>query len=152
MSNLRVQAIASVDLHAWWPLIERGLTDIIKRNNPDWICEDIYASVRTGSAFLAITFIDDFPVCFIIHHPTTTPFSNQRGLFVWIAWTRPLRERNPQHNYREAIDFTMQYVLKLAGDLGVKRITAVSARKGYEKWAAKLGFRKTGSEFEYIIK
>lgn len=130
-------------LHFWWPFVHRGLEAVRRKTKPEWLSEDVYSALRTGSALLLMAMCGQTPVGFTISYIADIPFSGKKELFVWVAWTIPPRERHPDWPVEAAIAHNFDFLVNLARQGGASRLSCLSPRPGFAKWSAKFGFKPT---------
>lgn len=140
-SGILLHTVNPSDLHFVWPFIERGLDAIRKRSVVDWLNEDVYATVRSGNAAIIMPFFQNKPVGFVVYYYTVTPFSNRKECLIWCAWTLPLAERSEAGEVDDAVKACFDEIERQARASGASRLTCLSSRKGFARWAAKFGMK-----------
>ena len=137
MTPVSITAADPKDLHRHWPLVRRGVGAVMRKlgkRRVDFIIPDVYAGLRNGSCTLHLVSRETRVLGFLITYPQLRPFSGKRELFCWIAWSIPLRERQPGDNVPlaalEARDFLKEHAKKLECD----RIVMASSRKGLVRY------------------
>lgn len=106
------------DIDKFWPLVERGGTEVLDRLGPIFSLDDLKAKCRTGEYRLLI---DPPRVGFIIIQLKMVP---ERHLFIWLVWSG-----EKQHLMKE-------YETELAEmgrSIGAEYIELTSRRKGLER-------------------
>ena len=113
------------ELHDYWPFVKEGLGKIKQTAQDDWLPEDVYTSVRNDTAHLYFTQAHDgFVVVNLL-----SGYDGGGEMHVWCA-------------YGEDVDLLQESkeLDEVARELGCKRITFFSARKG---WARnKIGYEE----------
>lgn len=96
-------------MHEHWPEVREGLEKVLEKCPQDWIPEDVYFALQTGSSTLHL-FDEGFVVL--------TPLKDYGGmtLFVWIA-------------YGEIYEKHMPELEDMARQVNAKRIQFKSTRK-----------------------
>lgn len=127
-----LRLIAQDDLHAFWPLVKRGVETVAERGSDGWLPEDVYVALRQGVSLLYVGFIDQYYVGFAV----LTPAVGWNGplLHLWLVYSR---------GERDTLETFLPDLLAIAHERGAKRITMSSPRKGWEKRALQLGFHPT---------
>lgn len=134
-------------LHTWWSFVRTGLETVRRKTKPEWLSEDIYSALRTGSAVLLLAMCGPNPVGFTISYVADIPFSGRKETFIWVAWTISPRDRHPDWDVEAAITNNFDTIVAMARASGVSRLSCLSPRPGFAKWASKFGFHRTISTF-----
>lgn len=147
MSPLRITALDPQKLHFYFPFIKRGLEDILRKNTPRksrgslsevfantkvrWRPEDIYAALayKTATAYLASR--NRRLLGFFVVHPQPVAFTHKTELFLWTAWTLPLRERHPEDDFPDVIRQSVAFMARLKAEGGHAEMTMLSLRPGF---------------------
>ena len=116
-----------------------GIERIIAKVKPDWKPEDLYASARAGLANLYIVKRGDRKLGFFAIYRQNRPFSGRAELFLWCAYTIPIREREPDDNLDEAIRASIEFMYQHARANSCDSVVMLSTRKGLERF----GFTRT---------
>ena len=107
------------DLRKHWDRIKEGLQTLHKRFKTTWIDEDVYSSLKTGSASLYVT--DD---TFVILYPEK--MTDGLALHIWIAYS----------TNGNAVETYEPQLIEMAKNIGAIRLKLESPRnwacKGYE--------------------
>ena len=113
--------IPASDLHDVWGIVRPGLVEIINNISPDWIPEDVYAALRSGTSTLHVGYdcgeYDGFVVV------TPTPEYYGICLFVWCAYS----------NGTDGITKYLAEIEEMARTIKAKRIRFASPRKGFSR-------------------
>ena len=134
MDEFTCEPVAPGRLHETWPFIKRGLEAIVRKTpNIRWIPEDVYAALQhnNASAYLVRDNHSGRVMGFFVVHPQNTGFSDRTELFLWAAWTIPLRERMNGDNVDGAIRAAIEHMVKLAHDGGHVGLVFLTARRGF---------------------
>jgi hypothetical protein len=124
------------ELPAIWPRIRPALEKIIARHGSDgWLPEDVYAIVCAGNATLYVNDGDWIGFCVLQVMPSYT----QKRLHVWLLHL----ESDPEP--------FMGRLKQVARNCGASKITFSTARKGWERRAARLGFRPGMQNYEQEV-
>jgi hypothetical protein len=137
-------------LHDVWAFVKQGLDEVIKKTKPEWIAEDIYTALSTGHATLFVSFSDQKPIGYTITYFSPIAFTQQRELFIWVAWTIKPAQRTSEDDVDAAVWHNMNGLFRLAHAEKCSRITCISPRRGFAKWASKFGFTLMHSA--YVLK
>lgn len=124
-------------IHDIYPFLLRGMLAIKKRVPADSEPEDVYAAIRNGGAQAHIISRGERRLGFIVTYKQTRPFSGRKELFLWLAWSIPLRERQEGDNVPDAVEQAMAFMREQARATGCDSIVHMSSRRGFEKF----GFR-----------
>ena len=111
------------DIKQYWSQIKPSLNDMANKSE-NWIVEDAYADLITGTAHLYLTIKDNVFVGYVI----LQNISN--NIHIWAAYGES--DNILQEGLNE--------IIKLAKQNKFKEITFTSNRKGWNKVAPKLGF------------
>lgn len=139
---LSITPVEPKDLHQWWPIVERGIECIIRKlghQNVDFIPEDVFSGIRTGGCVLYLVQRDQRSLGFFICYPQQRPFSGRKELFLWLVWDLPLKDQRPEDDMPAVTMAVRDYLVDLALKLGCDSISALSTRRGFEKWNFKPG-------------
>lgn len=142
---MTLTTIKPAELHVYWPFLERGLNDIHKRTKPDWLPPDVFMALRADAATACLVLRDARLLGFIIWHRQERVFSHILDVFVWAAWSLPLREQLSTDNMPEAVARGYEYLLGIKQAIGASRIIMISPRKGFQR---KYGFKPLFTTYE----
>lgn len=118
--------VKPAELRAHWPVISAALDSVIEATSPDWIKEDVYHQIATGSAYAHLIYeAGQYRSLFVLTQPTEE-FSKERCLHIWIA-------ENALSGTDESFDYGLSAIQKVAQQLGAPRLTLESPRKGWAK-------------------
>lgn len=108
-------------LRSVWDRVRAGL-DLMPTE--DWIPEDVYHAIRSGESALYLGANDAGYAGFFVLRRQVTEFSREPVLHVWLA-----------HNAGNADVFSeaQGFITKMAREMGCKRVTFGSPRKGWAK-------------------
>lgn len=151
--DLRIDLLAQSQLHDFWPLLKRGLTDILKKAHPcpDWIPEDVYAYLRNGQAAGYLAFHRGRYVAFVVCYLNPLPFSGKQEMIAWAGWGLPLKERYPNDD-PDRVWALLWNVMREAGRrAGAIRLKTLSTRPGMKKQAAKVGLIPSFTTYECAL-
>ena len=121
--------VKPTELHTYWPFLERGLKDIHRKVEPDWIPPDVYGALRAEAATAAIASRDHRWLGFAIYHRQERPWSHKSDLFIWCLWNIPLRERLPTDDVPEAMQRGIQYLKEVQRMMGAERMVSITSRR-----------------------
>jgi len=107
------------DIRVTWDTVEDWL-DIVAENQ-DWRSEDVYAACTTGNAALYMP--DDDEEGLLILKVIENPFTGDKALFVWVAYS-PLCDA--QEKYSGDLEV-------IAREAGCQWIEFESKRRGFSK-------------------
>lgn len=126
MPPVTIIPIKPADLHQYWPFLERGLNDIVRKVKPDWIPPDVYSALRAGSATVAIACRGDHQLGFVIYYRQERSWCNKADLFVWCMWNIPLRERLPDDDMPDAMKTGIDYLHDWQRAWGCERVISIT--------------------------
>jgi len=137
---LTLEWVSPDDLHEHWPVIREGLEKVAVAG-AGWLIEDAYMLIKTNAANLHIGSLEGNYVGFIITQQVPT----YAGLSVHIFAT-----------YSNANNFNLLHeampeIKEWAKNVGAKKLTFSSKRKGWEKQAEKLGFQQVMTFYENLL-
>ena len=131
-----MRPVAIQELSTIWPKIRPALGKIIARHGSDgWLPEDVYAIVCAGNATLYVNDGEWLGFCVL----QVIPHYTQKRLHVWVL-----------HLSSDPAPF-MERLRTLAQQCGATKITFSTARKGWERRAARLGFRPAMQNYEQEV-
>ncbi len=130
------------ELHAWWPLVKPGLERVRLKARASWLCEDIYSAVRSGGATMHVGCIDQRYAGVLVLTVNTDPFTAERSLLVWAAYTC-----HPQ-----ALEYGLADLKAIAGKAGLRKLIFHSPRRGWMRRLADEGFEISEMKFEKVLK
>ncbi len=114
-------------LRSWWPSIRPGLEKIKTYSPENWIPEDVYTDCFNQRAMLWVGLDNQRFKAFFILQP-------QGDIcHVWAAWTL--------ENDYQMVEKGLQFIKNMAREANVKYLTFSSHRPGWQRRAAKYGFR-----------
>ena len=143
-----ITPVRPTELHSVWPFLERGLSDIVCKIEPDWIPADVYGAIRAEVATAVIVTRAERRLGFGIWHKQERPWSHKLDIFVWAVWAIPLRERIPSDNLPEVMYRGIQYLYGVKAALGANAVIMVSSRKGF---ARHYGFKQRFITYEVLL-
>lgn len=116
--------VKPAELRAHWPVISPALDSVIEATSPDWIKEDVYHRIKTGSAAAHIVYGQGQYQCMFILTREVEEYSGSPSLHIWIA-----------HNGgdAESYDFGLEQIKQAARHFGATRLTLESPRPGWAK-------------------
>ena len=107
------------DIRGEWPRIKRHLEAVQAKCPEDWICEDVYHALKSGTAACHLT-----EGGMMVTTLTQTDYSGLPVLHVWVG----------HHETHDPIgDETCEFLRHLARNAGATRITFGSPRLGWSK-------------------
>lgn len=111
-------------LRGHWPMVRQSLDAVRSASEADWIAEDVYHAIKSGSAACHIGVGDTGYLGCLITTLTQTEFSRQPEFHVWIV-----------HSVGDADVFAagLGLVRAMAKAAGARRITFGSSRSGWAK-------------------
>jgi hypothetical protein len=116
--------IAPQDLHSVWGFVKCGLVSIKQKTGEQWLTEDVYASLKSGTSQLFM-FDDGFTVLQSLRNEWT----NEPYLHIWAMW----------HGKHEDISEDIHANLRqIAHNIGAKSITFTSPRRWERRSGAKV--------------
>jgi hypothetical protein len=128
-------------LHSWWPLVRPGLEQVRRKAKACWLCEDIYTAVRSGGATMHVGYIDQRYAGVLVLTINTDPFTSERSLLIWAAYTcHPL-----------ALGLGLAEVKAMAARAGLRKLVFHSPRRGWSRRLAAEGFEISEMKFERML-
>lgn len=107
-----------------WPLIRSSLEAVQGKCPEDWIAEDVYHAIKSGSACCHVAIGDQGYAGCIITTMKQTEFTREPVLHIWITHSMA-----DQDAFTEGLDLIRQ----MARKAGATRITFGSPRMGWAK-------------------
>src|SRR5262245_15423515 len=152
-AELRIDTLPPEHLHAAWPLLERGLSDIVRKaaSPPDWKPMDVYAYLRMGQAVAYLAFYRGRYVAFAVCYVQTLPFSGRKEFIVWCGWGIPLRERTPEDDTDGVWQALWNHMREAGRRAGAVRLATLTTRPGYGRQAAKVGLTTSFTRYECVL-
>lgn len=130
--QLNIYPVPADRIDAVWPKIKEFVREA-SSYDPDNTSEDrILASLLTNESFLHVAFRDGEAVGF------TVSFYNPDHLFIWA------------HGGRDTFAHMEQFMQELAEN-GIRKVRFGSPRKGFERYAEKIGFKKSTVIYERVL-
>lgn len=130
-----------VELHSYWPQVKPGLERVRTKARASWLCEDIYSAVRSGAATMHVAYIDQHYAGALVLTINTDPFSAERSLLIWAAYTcHPL-----------VLGYGLAEVKAMAVRAGLRKLVFHSPRRGWTKRLANDGFEISEMKFEKVL-
>jgi hypothetical protein len=123
-----------------WDLILPGL-EVVAQHGDHWRPEDVYMALRQGAANLHVIRTGGRYSGFIVAKPSYG--YDGPVLHVWAAYAVP-----GMPSLRKA---TRDQLRQWARDMGARRITFTSPRKGWERLVRQLGFEPTLTIYEQEV-
>lgn len=130
-----LQWINPINLHDHWDTIKEGL-EKLSRIGDNWLPEDVYSEIKTGTSFLHIGYQDNEYKGFLV----TQHIQSRSGieLNIWVCYSYGRSED-------KLLESAMPTVEQWARNINAKRITFYSPRKG---WLRKdFGFKPQTTKF-----
>lgn len=137
----KLTQVNPAELHDWWPLVRPGLERVRMRARASWLCEDIYSAVRGGAATMHVAYIDQHYAGVLVLTINTDPFTAERSLLVWAAYTC----------HRLALRHGLSEVEAMAARAGLHKLVFHSPRRGWSRRLAAEGFEISEMKFERIL-
>lgn len=130
-----ITPIQPQNLHDHWSFAHQGIETVMRklgRDKIDFLVEDVFAALRNGGATLYLVTRGSRVLGYWIAYVQIRPFSGKKELFLWIAYSIPLRDRLPDDNVPEAVVLSMDYMKQQARALGCDSIVHLSSRRGFQ--------------------
>lgn len=137
----KLTQVNPAELHAWWPLVRPGLERVRMKARASWLCEDIYCAVRSGGATMHVGYIDQHYAGVLVLTINTDPFTAERSLLVWAAYTC----------HRLALQYGLADVRALAARAGLHKLVFHSPRRGWSRRLGPDGFKVSEMKFERMV-
>lgn len=120
-----MEKLKLTDIRTCWEKIRPGLLEVSRKCNTDWSPADIYDACRQGRAVL---FVEGDDFCVLQHQ---TNYAGERELFIWVTYAGRNR----------AQEYYLPKIKEIARRLGAVRLETASPRPGFERRAAKVGWK-----------
>lgn len=114
--------VSPQELHDTWPLIKPGLEEVIKKIDAEWIAEDVYSALQSGTSTLHLGYNSDEYEGFIVLTPT--PDYEGTTLFIWCVYSPT--NTNVLERYWPDIE-------QMARKISARKVRFSSPRKGWAK-------------------
>ena len=127
-------------LHRYFPFIQRGLEDILRKNSPNrlishtkvrWRVEDVYAALQFKAATCYLVSRNRRLLGFFVVHPQQISWTDKTELFLWAAWAIPLRERRTEDYIDDAILDSIAFLRRLKETGKHAELTMITMRPGF---------------------
>jgi hypothetical protein len=115
------------ELRNWWASVKPGLEKIKSTSPENWIIEDVYTDCFNQRSLLFVLIENNHYQGFFILQPLG------ETLHLWAAYSL--------ENSYEIVENALKYIKDMASTANVKNITFSSHRRGWDRRAAKYGFR-----------
>jgi hypothetical protein len=115
------------ELRNWWASVKPGLEKIKSKSPENWIIEDVYTDCFNQRSLLFVLIENNHYQGFFILQPLG------ETLHLWAAYSL--------ENSYEIVENALKYIKDMASTANVKSITFSSHRRGWDRRAAKYGFR-----------
>ena len=125
-----LQPVIPAELSQCWAAVKPGLQKSADFSKGQWITEDAYHAIKSGSASLYLWIVDGYYAGNILL--IKKPGFQGNTLHIWSLFVETM--------YGNQIDENMSQIDDLASSHGCNRITFHSPRKGWDKRAERLGF------------
>jgi len=125
------------ELHEYWPTIRPGLEKVCKFGDA-WIPEDVYTCIKAGTAHLHLIYEGEDLLGFVV----TMPVHDYKGISLHVWAIHSFGQNQSTH---DAMHLQLD---EWAQKMEAHRITFHSPRKGWERAAARYGFKPTQVIFE----
>jgi hypothetical protein len=127
-------------LSKWWPIIRSGVEEVVQKNSPSLIPEDVYSLLRQGRAWLIIAVNADtkkYEGFIILCEELPNSFASEVDLLIWIAYSK----------IPGTAELLFPKIEAAAKKQGYKRIAFHSHRDGWVRKAKSYGFKLTERVF-----
>lgn len=124
-------------LHSVWWKVRAGLEEVKKHSTDDWIAEDVYAAIRSGTSLLFVGYLDNAYCGFVVMTPFNTYAS--RVLHIWCCYSA---------TKRDVINLFADDLEMLARRHQAKKLTFHSPRRGWEERLKEYGYHPVQTIFE----
>ena len=124
--------ISPNDLFKHWTYVREGLDRIQAKTPENYLPEDVYAGIKAGSLHL---YVDDGK-CFAI----LQSIQGWKGLEVHVFAAYSLDPK--------VMDYAFDEVKEIARKAGASKLTFCTRRKGWERRAKQLGYKKSQTHYE----
>ena len=135
---IKLEQIPALKLHEVWPQVLPGLEVVRKRVSPEWMPEDVYATLKTNLATLYMCYSEGEYMGFMVLAPKLDEYSGKRSLLVWIAYSKSW----------QATSEGLHEVYKIAKQGGFQAVHFYSPRVAWGRRLRSEGFMMTEIKFE----
>ena len=142
-----ITPIAPEDLQAVWPFVRgekrpipTGLERLILKVKPDFVQEDVFSAIKSGWAKLFIVTRGGRRLGWFVNYIQRRPFSQTPELFLWCAYTIPIRERLMDDDIDDALRQSLEFMHEQKRQANADRIVMMSTRKGFQRFGFKESF------------
>lgn len=156
VSDISIDYVELTTLHDVWPLLRIGLEDIIKKTQPDWIAEDVYANLRDNAASAYLVRYKGVIVGWFIVCTSLRPFNHKKDLLMWAGWSMPVKERQRRGVDTQGLAIRIEraaftFCESLAVQHGYHAVAFLSSRSGMRKRAEEWGYATRATRYEKVI-
>jgi hypothetical protein len=134
---MQFKLIKPEELHSEWDFIKQGIDGILNKIHDRWLPEDIYWLIKQNSIWAYVVFDGDEKLGLVLLQPSAG--WDGKELFLFGGFNI---------GTKDVIEFALPEILNVARHIGAKRIKFQSPRKGFEKYAANIGFEYSHSLYE----
>ena len=138
VAPLALTFVGPGDTKGAWPFVRKGLEIVKAKTNAEWIPEDVYVHIRSGSASLFVATRWKRPVGFVIVTMTVNPFTGDKTAILWVCYT----------NERGVVDELLPQVEAMAWDAGCAVVSFQSPRRAWKRRLAGQGYELREYVFE----
>lgn len=118
---MRLVFVHPNDLREHWDTVKQGLQKIREHSAEGWLDEDVYHALKSGVSTLHLVVYSEY-VGFVILTPTQ--HYDGKALHIWCLHL---------HTEEPAMSDFLPEIERMAREIGAKRITFTSPRKGWQK-------------------
>lgn len=157
VSQIHIAYVEPPHLHQTWPLLRIGLEDIIRKTQPDWLPEDMYAQLAEQKASAYLVQYQDVTVGWFIICEMIRPFNFKKDLLIWAGWSMPVRERQKRGVETQGLALDIEQAVftfceNLARQHQYAAVAFLSPRAGMRKRAEQWGFRERSTRYEKAMR
>jgi len=129
------------ELHHFWPFLQRGVNDIHHDLKPNWLPEDIFAVLRNQQVSCVIARRGKRLLAFAIYSRQLRYFSFLPEIFIWVGWTIPMREWQPEDDMPTVAPTVVGYIVDQARKQGIDQVTWITRPNRAKAFARKFGWK-----------
>jgi hypothetical protein len=138
---MNLRAIEPRDISFEWDRVRTGLLVVKRATNDDWLPEDVYMAIKTGTAHLFMGEDQDGDYLGFLVLKLVPTFHSKR-LDIWAAYCS---------GKQSAMRIYLPKIKELAKQAGAQSIGFSSARPEWEKAAPRIGFKPVQTTYELTL-
>lgn len=137
--ELELRGVLPGDLHQWWDDCVPFLEECINHDSDEVRMEDLYACIKSGTAFLFVGLVNEHMVGCTILQRFQCQHTGKWIMHIWMV------------SGAGFMDQGLEKIEHLARGAGVSKIRFRATREAYGRLTRKFGFARTQIEYEKRI-